>query len=1083
MKWSIDRSGAVQLVGTFGILACIAVLSCVSLLRYRDTRQQIEQTQTVLYQLEAVLSTLKDAETGQRGYLLTGQQVYLEPFQLALSQYEQQLAQLTDLTRDNPKQQQALAILQPLIAEKLAFVEQTITLCERQGFTSALDAIETDRGRRLMDQIRALGLAMEAEESRLLIEQTRQSDRAAIQTTFTVVAGVFLAALFSASGAASFYRIRQRLTTSLQQSEETRQMSEDRFTLAVEAAQLGTWDWDLETGVIIWSVQCEELFGLEPGSFAGTYEAFVQLVHPDDAEPLRRSLQTAMADAGVGTDTWKRDFRIIHAKGTIRWITSTGKLIYSKHGKAVRAIGVFEDSTDRQQVQEILSQANASLKAKVDEQTTELTQSNHSLQSELAARILAEQQLQNLTQEQQVIAERTTALEQIQLLQTLAAIIAEAQNLDTAFAHVLATVGTFQNWSYGEVWLPDSQEQVLQCQTAWCDQPQATNSPLSRLKTFTFPAGVGLPGRVWASQQPEWRTDVSIEPETVFPRCHIALESGIKAGVGVPLILNDRVLAVLVFFKLEAASENLQQMQSLWTIAAQLSLVIGRKQAEEALTKELLRSKAFFKASFDGVVVINQQGNVVETSPSFAQMLGYSLEEAANLHVSDWDAQWSRAELVQMLQESKLTGAPFETLHRRKDGSVYEVEISISNIVLENEVILICICRDISERKRIEAERQRNEVALRQSEEQLQLALEGSGDGLWDWDLTTGCVYVSPRWLGMLGYEVGDLLVDASTWQSLIHPDDQPETMKTLADHLSDDSHPYSFDYRLRTKSGEWKWIGNHGKVVVRDQQGTPLRMTGTHKDISDRKNAENELQTLMAKLQQSNQELQTFAYVASHDLKEPLRTVRNFCSLLQVKCGASLNDRGQDYIDRIQKATQRMQALIDDLLLLSRVTTEAKPFVPVDLTNLVSEVVAALEMQIQRTGGVVEIGALPTVNGDAIQLSQLFQNLISNALKFHRDIPPVVRVSSHVTSPAPTSSNQEPSYQILVEDNGIGFEEQYRDRIFGTFERLHGRMEFEGTGIGLAICRKITERHGGTIVAHSTPGQGSTFIITLPLL
>ncbi len=234
------------------------------------------------------------------------------------------------------------------------------------------------------------------------------------------------------------------------------------------------------------------------------------------------------------------------------------------------------------------------------------------------------------------------------------------------------------------------------------------------------------------------------------------------------------------------------------------------------------------------------------------------------------------------------------------------------------------------------------------------------------------------------------------------------------------------------------------------------------------------ELNSYMGKLEKSNQALQDFASIAAHDMKEPLRKVVSFGNMLRQKSGDSLGQTESDYLDRMINATERMQSLLTGLLDYSRVTTEGEPFKPVDLSGLIGEVLSDLEVTIVKTGGKVHVGTLPVISADPMQMRQLFQNLIGNALKFHKpDERPVV----HVRSVSDTGSG----CRIVVEDNGIGFEEQYRDRIFAPFQRLRGRSEYEGTGMGLAICKKIVERHGGSITAKSTPGAGSTFIIELP--
>ena len=247
------------------------------------------------------------------------------------------------------------------------------------------------------------------------------------------------------------------------------------------------------------------------------------------------------------------------------------------------------------------------------------------------------------------------------------------------------------------------------------------------------------------------------------------------------------------------------------------------------------------------------------------------------------------------------------------------------------------------------------------------------------------------------------------------------------------------------------------------------------------RKQAEEALRKYADELKRSNEELEQFASIASHDLQEPLRKIQAFGDRLLSKYGTALDERGRDYLTRMQGAASRLQGLIGDLLTLSRVTSKGRPFVETDLADVVREVLGDLEMQIERSGGQVEMSDLPTVEADPMQMRQLLQNLISNALKFRReDRPPSVRVYGRVSHDGVAHKVKSPAYQIHVEDNGIGFDEKYLDRIFKPFQRLHGRNAYEGTGIGLAICNKIVERHGGALTATSTPGTGTTFTITL---
>jgi PAS domain S-box-containing protein len=238
-------------------------------------------------------------------------------------------------------------------------------------------------------------------------------------------------------------------------------------------------------------------------------------------------------------------------------------------------------------------------------------------------------------------------------------------------------------------------------------------------------------------------------------------------------------------------------------------------------------------------------------------------------------------------------------------------------------------------------------------------------------------------------------------------------------------------------------------------------------------------------RLESSNRELREFAYAASHDLQEPLRKITTFGDRLRERSGGALDDTGLDYLTRMQNAASRMQKLIESLLLYSRVTTKAEPFTTVDLGQVVREVLSDLEVRVESTGAVVEAADLPAVHADPLQMRQLFQNLLGNALKFRRpEVAPVIRVLAQPGSAGDAPAEGDVSrrwWELRVVDNGIGFDPKYAEKIFGVFQRLHGRSEYEGTGVGLAICRKIVERHGGTITALSAPGEGATFVFRLP--
>ncbi|MBD2043811.1 hypothetical protein H6F56_24510 [Microcoleus sp. FACHB-672] len=274
---------------------------------------------------------------------------------------------------------------------------------------------------------------------------------------------------------------------------------------------------------------------------------------------------------------------------------------------------------------------------------------------------------------------------------------------------------------------------------------------------------------------------------------------------------------------------------------------------------------------------------------------------------------------------------------------------------------------------------------------------------------------------------------------------------------------------------------------AIFDHQNRFVEIQAVGRDITELKQAEEVLKAYSAQLEVSNRELQDFAYVASHDLQEPLRKIQTFSDRLKAKYADVLDVQGRDYLERMHNAAKRMQTLINDLLAISRVATQAQSFATVNLAKVVTEVLSDLETRIASSGGSVDIGELPILEADPTQMRQLLQNLIDNALKFSRpEESAAVKICSQLLNEVEENSTGNISYrqfyQITVKDNGIGFEQKYLDKIFVPFQRLHSRSEYEGTGIGLAICRKIVDRHGGSITAKSSLGEGATFTVMLPV-
>ncbi|GAB5443631.1 MAG: hypothetical protein Fues2KO_39800 [Fuerstiella sp.] len=347
------------------------------------------------------------------------------------------------------------------------------------------------------------------------------------------------------------------------------------------------------------------------------------------------------------------------------------------------------------------------------------------------------------------------------------------------------------------------------------------------------------------------------------------------------------------------------------------------------------------------------------------------------------------------------------------------------------------------------------------------LQLLGTTDGSWDWEFETDYVEYSPRFRELLGFDRDDLEAFPNTVTSVadrIHPDDRRPVRRRILQHLRD-GRPVELEFRIRRRDNEYRWFRGRGDTI-RTRDGKPLRMAGSLYDVTEQK-------VTQIRLAESNADLEQYAYVASHDLQEPLRAVGGFCQLLEKRYTEVLDDTGRSYIEKVVSGVARMKNLIEDLLEFSRIGRQDGTPEKVDLNECVERALRNLVQQVEDSGARIYVDSLPTVLGRGNLLTQLFQNLISNAMKFVPvDTVPEVRV---------TADRQQTEWVITIADNGLGIEAKHQEQIFTIFKRLHHREHIPGTGIGLAICKRIVDRHGGRIFVDSEPGQGSSFSFTLP--
>jgi PAS domain S-box-containing protein len=505
------------------------------------------------------------------------------------------------------------------------------------------------------------------------------------------------------------------------------------------------------------------------------------------------------------------------------------------------------------------------------------------------------------------------------------------------------------------------------------------------------------------------------------------------------------------------------------------------REHQQAVEESEHRFRAIFESSRDAFVIADDEAVCVQANPTAENIFGLPPEQMLGRRISEFVSSGFEN---QSDWQAYLTSGVFkgETLFTGRDGRVHHIDCNgVANIMESRHLFVI---RDITERKKAEEE-------LRQSREWLRVTLESIGDAVMAVDTDARITFLNPVAGSLTGWQPEEALYQPVEKVFRIIN----ETTRKPAEDIV---HKVLVEGRNADLANHTALIHRDGREIpiedsaapIRDNSGNLSGMVLVFRDVTEERRSREalhkahqeleirvrertaELRTTISRLEQINQELQEFAHVASHDLQEPLRKIQTFCDLAKRTCGPVLDSTGQEYLDRVFHSADRMRRLLRDLLQFSRVALKPEPFRRVDLGRIVREAADVFEKTVKDAGSRIEIGEMPVLEADESQMIRLFQNLIGNALKFRSDQPPRIHIHTE---------KAESMFEIRVKDNGIGFEPQYAELVFKPFQRLHSHSEYEGTGMGLSICRKIVERHGGNIRAESEPGKGSTFIIRLP--
>ena len=502
---------------------------------------------------------------------------------------------------------------------------------------------------------------------------------------------------------------------------------------------------------------------------------------------------------------------------------------------------------------------------------------------------------------------------------------------------------------------------------------------------------------------------------------------------------------------------------------ASLIDITDRKIAEQSLNESEAKYRALFESASDTIILLDRE-RIIDCNQKTLEMFGCSREQLLSTPPEKFWPEFqpdgtSTLELINEQFQSALRGntTTFELKSLRYDGSVFDAEMTSTIITLSGKKYLQTIIRDITERKIVE-------IALKEGEAKYRALVESAVDTIIlidnevivDLNLATLKMFRGTR----------EQLIGHKTWDFM--PEFQSDGL------LSKDMAKEKIKQALKgeTLFLEWSFIRCDGSAFDAELTFNTITLKGQKyfqaiiRDITERKHAAEQMKKLTQELERSNTDLAQFAYVASHDLQEPLRMVTSFVQLLQHRYQGKLDKDADEFISYAVDGASQMQRLINDLLKYSRVGTHGKTLEPTNCNIVITHAISNLSKTIKEADAIINIDHLPTISADYTQLVQLFQNLIGNAIKYHGKKQPEILIRA---------TNKGDNWLFSVRDNGIGIDKDYIDKIFVIFQRLHNKSQYPGTGIGLSICKKIVERHGGRIWVESKPGQGSTFYFTIP--
>lgn len=895
-----------------------------------------------------------------------------------------------------------------------------------------------------------------------------------------------------------FFTQMQDISDKKQVEQELRE-AQSRYDRAIDGAGVGLWDWEIEEDKLYSSPTLLSMLGLKKHDQIPTRKDSEQYIHPDDIE-LRRA---AMDNHLKNNTPFDLEYRLRHKSGKYIWVNSRGRAVRDELGRPIKMSGSLIDITEKKRAEQELEEQNEvfrsifadsnigivilSLDGKIMKVNPKIIKESGYSAKEIIGKSFLDF-LHDDEDKSEVIKKFKVELPDSLLPETMLRRYKNKKGVEVC----LLTTSSLINDSKGmpSYWVVQAQDITMQK----IAEEKIKESEI-RYELAMRGASMGL-----------W--DYDLVEDTVY------WSDRLKAILGLPkkfslfsmkqieeyihpddISIRRRAIKDLLEnhkrynteFRIRHEKGHyiwmLVKGYAIWDekgkairMTGSLEVIDKRKKAESELAEKTNTFVSVFDHSPIGMVLVSLGYKYIRVNNSFCKIVGYSKKELLKMGFEDITP---KEELqrdydgVGAMIRGKIKNYQCEKRYFHKNGNIIWVLLSSALIrdISGKPLYLATQVQDITKRKAIEQE-------LQQNKERLDRAVRGSNIGLWDWDIKSDKIYWSSRIGEILGIKESEFVPYLGMIEERVHPSDRKMRKKMFEDHLQYGK-KFDFQYRMRHKNGHYIWLHTRGEVV-RDKSGKPIMMAGSVDDITERKQAEVKIDEYTKELERINADLDSFAYIASHDLKEPIRGLCNNAQFLKDDYENVLDESGLRRIDRILFLCSRMQKLVNDLLHFARLKNQDMIIKKVDLNYVIKDIESTLQNIFDYTNAKIIVPKkLPQVTCDEIIVTELYRNLITNGIKYNTKKEKIIEIGYR--EEIINKETYVPQYVFYVKDNGIGIEKKHFEDIFRIFKRLEDEEEpWKGTGIGLTFVRKIVERHGGKIWLESELKKGTTFYFTL---